>query len=104
MTKRSRTGAPFFDAIEKSWHPDVSGDIPFALKPNWMFTSSTANATHGSPHPYDTHVPILMYGPRWIKAAKVDQRVEVADIAPTLAALLGVTAPSSSEGKPLPLR
>ena len=45
-----------------------------------------------------------MYGPRWIKAAKVDQRVEVADIAPTLAALLGVAAPSSSEGKPLPLR
>jgi arylsulfatase A-like enzyme len=29
--------------------------------------------------------------------------VEVADIAPTLARLLGVREPSSSEGKPLPL-
>jgi len=104
LSRRSRTDAPFFNAIEKSWHPDVSGDIQVALKPNWMFTTSTANTTHGSPHPYDTHVPILMYGPAWIRAARVDQRVEVADIAPTLAGLLGVAAPASSEGKPLPLR
>ena len=104
LSKRSRTDAPFFNAIVKSWHPDVSGDIQVVLKPNWMFTSSTANTTHGSPHPYDTHVPILMYGPRWIRAARVDQRVEVADIAPTLAGLLNVPAPSMSEGKPLPLR
>jgi hypothetical protein len=33
----------------------------------------------------------------------VDSRVEVADIAPTLARLLGVPAPSASEGKLLPL-
>jgi arylsulfatase A-like enzyme len=59
--------------------------------------------THGSPHPYDTQVPILFYGPHWVKPGRVDQRVQVVDIAPTLARILGIPAPSSSEGKPLPL-
>jgi predicted AlkP superfamily pyrophosphatase or phosphodiesterase len=99
----SRAGAPFFDAMRKSWHRERSGDVQYALKPNWMFQSSSSNATHGSPHPYDTHVPILMYGPAWLKAARVDRRVETADLAPTLARLLGVAVPASAEGRPLPL-
>jgi arylsulfatase A-like enzyme len=68
-----------------------------------MMTSSTSVTTHGSAHPYDTNVPILFYGPRWIGAGRSDLRVEVADIAPTIAALLRIPAPSSAEGKPLPL-
>jgi arylsulfatase A-like enzyme len=34
---------------------------------------------------------------------RVDRRVEVVDIAPTLAALLGVAAPVTAEGQVLPL-
>jgi arylsulfatase A-like enzyme len=99
----SRAGAPFFDAMRKSWHPDVSGDVQFIFKPYWMSVSSTATTTHGSPHPYDTHVPILAWGPRWIKPGRVDSHVEVADVAPTVARWLGVPVPATSEGKPLPL-
>jgi arylsulfatase A-like enzyme len=87
--------------MRRSWHPDVSGDVQYTLKPNWMFGSAVA--THGSPHPYDTHVPIMVYGPRWVKSGRIDTRVEVADIAPTLARLLRVPAPAASEGRPLPL-
>jgi predicted AlkP superfamily pyrophosphatase or phosphodiesterase len=94
-------GAPYFQSLRRSWHPDVSAEIQYTVKPNWMFGS--AGATHGSPHPYDTHVPILVYGPKWVKPGRVDQRVEVVDIAPTLARLLNVPAPSASEGRPLPL-
>jgi arylsulfatase A-like enzyme len=68
-----------------------------------MFLSSTAIATHGSPYPYDTHVPILAWGPRWVKPGRVDTRVEEVDIAPTVAGWLGVPAPAASEGKALPL-
>jgi predicted AlkP superfamily pyrophosphatase or phosphodiesterase len=98
----SRAGAPYFDAMRKSWHEAVSGDVQYVLKPNWMFRSSSSNTTHGSPHRYDTHVPILFWGPAWMPAGRVDQRVEVADIAPTLARVLGVAAPSAAEGRPLP--
>ncbi|MDB5944774.1 MAG: alkaline phosphatase family protein [Ramlibacter sp.] len=97
----SRAGAPLFDALRKSWHPQVSGDVQYTLKPDFMFGSATA--THGSPHEYDSHVPILLWGPSWVGAGRVDTRVEVVDIAPTLAAILGVAPPPASEGKPLPL-
>jgi hypothetical protein len=99
----SRAGAPFFDAIRKTWHRELSGDLQMALKPYWMFGSSSSITTHGSPHPYDTHIPILFYGPQWVAPGRVDARVESADIAPTLARILGVPAPSASEGKALPV-
>jgi predicted AlkP superfamily pyrophosphatase or phosphodiesterase len=97
----SHAGQPFFKELRRSWHPDVSGDVQYTIKPNWMF--GNAVATHGSPHSYDTHVPILLYGPQWVRPGRVDARVEVVDIAPTLARLLRVPAPGASEGRPLPL-
>ncbi|TWO71568.1 alkaline phosphatase family protein [Caenimonas sedimenti] len=100
----SRAGAPFFEAMRKSWNRDISGDVQYALAANWMMTSSSSIATHGSPHPYDTNVPILAWGPRWVSPGQRAARVEVADIAPTLAAVLGVAPPSASEGRPLPFR
>jgi predicted AlkP superfamily pyrophosphatase or phosphodiesterase len=99
----SRVGAPFFEASRDAWHPDVSGEVQFTLKPYWMFGSSTSVTTHGSPHPYDQQVPILLYGPRWVKPGRVDTPVQVVDLAPTLARILHVPAPSSSEGRLLPL-
>jgi predicted AlkP superfamily pyrophosphatase or phosphodiesterase len=81
LASGSRTGAPFFDAIRKSWHPDLSGDVPYVLAPYWMMASNSAT-THGSPHPYDSHVPILLWGPRWVKPGRIDAPVEVVDIAP----------------------
>ncbi len=99
----SKAGQPFFEQIRKSWNREVSGDVEFTLKPNWMTTSSNP-ATHGSAHPYDTNVPILLYGPAWVRPGRIDTRVEVADIAPTLARILGIPGPAASEGKPLPLR
>jgi hypothetical protein len=102
LLTRSRAGAPFFGQMEKSWNRDVSGDVQYVLKAGWMMASSSI-ATHGSPHPYDTNVPILFYGPAWVKPGRIDTRVEVVDLAPTLARVLGVRAPSSAEGRPLPL-
>jgi len=99
----SRAGAPFFDQMRRSWHKDISGDVQYALKPYWMMTSSTSVATHGSPHAYDTNVPILMYGPKWLKPGRIDAHVETVQLAPTLARLLGVPAPASAEGGLLPV-
>jgi arylsulfatase A-like enzyme len=97
----SRAGAPLFDALRKSWNPELSGDLQVGLKPYWMYGAS--QTTHGSPYPYDTNVPLLIYGPSWVRAGRIDARVEMADVAPTLARLLGVAIPSSCEGQPLPL-
>jgi hypothetical protein len=99
----SRAGAPFFQQMQNSFNKQWSGDVQFAVKPLWMLSNSTTGTTHGSPHEYDTHVPMMLYGPRWIRPGRVDLRVEEADFAPTLAKLLNVPTPPSAEGKPLPL-
>ena len=98
----SREGAPYFAALQKAWHPTVSGDVQYAIKPHWGWGSRGTGAIHGSPYAFDSHVPILLYGPPWIGKGRIDNAVEVVDIAPTLAALLGIAAPSASEGRVLP--
>ena len=99
----SRPGAPSFDSMRNAWNRELSGDLQVGLKPYWMYGSGSNMTTHGSAHPYDTNVPILIYGPSWVPAGRVDRHVEIVDIAPTLARILQVPAPAASEGKPLPL-
>jgi len=95
---------PFLAQVRKTWNPDRSADVQMIVKEYWLFESRrTFAATHGSPYAPDYTVPILFYGPHWVGAGRVDTTVEVADIAPTLARLLQVPAPSGSEGKLLPL-
>ncbi|MEO5695400.1 MAG: alkaline phosphatase family protein [Usitatibacter sp.] len=98
----SKKGQPWFDPMEKTWNRERSGDVEFAFKPGWMTTTSNAT-THGSAHPYDTNVPILFYGPNWVRPGRRDGRVEEVDVAPTLARILGISAPPAAEGKPLPI-
>lgn len=93
---------PLFNALRNSWHPDVSGEVQYALKPNWMFGSTANVATHGSPYPYDTHVPLLIYGPGWYKPGRVDVPVDMTSVAPTLARLLGVARPTAALAGVLP--
>ena len=95
--------APLFNALRHSWHPDVSGDVQYALKPNWMFGSATNVATHGSPYAYDTQVPLLVYGPAWFKPGRVDVPVDMTSVAPTLAKLLGVARPNGAQADVLPI-
>jgi arylsulfatase A-like enzyme len=101
---RLPAGTPFLAQVRNTWHRERSADVEVVLKPWWLVDSRSGSAaTHGSPYAYDTHVPILFWGPRWFGAGQVDGRVEVTDIAPTLARFLSISPPAASEGKPLPL-
>ncbi|MBA2961465.1 MULTISPECIES: alkaline phosphatase family protein [Ramlibacter] len=100
LERGSLPDAPYFAAARRTWHPDVSGDVQYVLKQGWIATSNAA--THGSPYPDDTHVPLLLWGPHWVRAGRVDTPVAPVDLAPTLARVLGLPPPPSSEGKPLP--
>ena len=94
---------PHLTAMRKSWHPERAAPLQIIVKPNWLFSSRTAGSSHGTPYEYDQHVPILAWGERWVGRGEVTQRVEVADIAPTLAGILQVRVPAQAQGKPLPL-
>src|SRR5688572_12421262 len=49
--------------VARSFHPDRSGDVYVLLKPYHLATTALATGTgHGTPHPYHTHVPLVVYG------------------------------------------
>ena len=56
---------------------------------------------HGSPWPYDTHVPLLFHGTPFIKRSVSNERVSQQDVVPTLAALLGTAPPATAMGRVL---
>jgi len=44
-------------------------------------------------------VPLLFYGPPWILPGRIDTRVEISDVAPTLARILRIPPPASTEAR-----
>jgi predicted AlkP superfamily pyrophosphatase or phosphodiesterase len=57
-------------------------------------------AEHGSPYDDDAHVPLIFYGPGF-RRGRFAERALVADAAPTLARLLGVTPIERLDGRVL---
>jgi arylsulfatase A-like enzyme len=70
------------------------------LRENHVVTEGRVGTEHGSPYDYDTHVPLIFWGDR-IRPARYLEPVRTVDIAPTLAALLGVDAPADVDGDDL---
>ena len=81
-----------------SFNRERSGDVEVLLEPYWM--SGERGTTHGTPYSYDTHIPLVLMGPG-IRAGRYDGTVVLNDLAPTLASLLGVEAPSGASGRAL---
>ncbi|MBB4843250.1 putative AlkP superfamily pyrophosphatase or phosphodiesterase [Paucibacter oligotrophus] len=94
---------PYLAAMRKSWDPQRAAPVQVVVKPGWLFGSRVGGSSHGTPYAYDTHVPILGWGPAWLGQGEVKTPVEVADIAPTLAKILQVRAPAQAQGQVLPL-
>jgi hypothetical protein len=92
-------GGPASDAV-RSYYPDRSGDVYYFLEPYWLPSDGATGTGHGSPWRYDQQVPLLWYG-RGIRPGVQRGPASVADLAPTLSALLGLTAPGGAQGRVL---
>ena len=87
--------------VLRSYYPDRCGDVLIVLKPNWLLSSTfKTGTTHGSPYGYDTHVPLLVYGPG-VKAGIRRERVPPTAIAAIFAQSLGIKPPPDAEA-PVP--
>ena len=89
------------------FYPQRSGDVVVVFEPYSILfdppddsTDPLSSATHGSPYSYDTHVPLIIMG-RGFRPDKYWQAATPADLAPTLAHVLNVQAPSCSIGRVL---
>jgi arylsulfatase A-like enzyme len=102
FTKAALVGAatdsdPVQRAAALSHHPVNSGDLIMVPKPYWIASNDTA--THGTMQPYDQRVPVILYG-AGVKAGAYTSPATPADIAPTLARLVGVSF-GGTDGRPL---
>lgn len=92
---------PFARALSKSYYSPRSGDVFFQVRPGYVFGG--AGTDHFTVWNYDTSVPLLFYCAGITGGEHFDE-AGPQDIAPTLAHLLRVAAPSGSVGKVLKLR
>lgn len=87
---------PYLEAMRKSYDPTRAAQLQIVLKRNWIFSYRPGGSTHGSPYDYDTHVPLLFWGPGYVGQGEMKERVEIADLAPTLAGIAGLRAPAQA--------
>jgi hypothetical protein len=84
--------------VRRSFHPQRSGDVVLIEKPYYLITKYLTGTTHGTPHPYDTHVPLLVYGPGIRKGTRKDAVTPQA-AAVILARALGIAPPAQARAE-----
>ena len=86
-------------AINRRWYHQIPPDLPIelvvTLKQHYVW--GTLPATHGTPWDQDAHVPIVFYGAPF-KPGTYRQTARVVDMAPTLAAVIGVPVAEPIDG------
>ncbi len=93
---------PIMEMVTRAFRPGVSGNVYVVQEAyHRVFSGApSTTATHGTPYPYDTHVPVMFWG-AGIGAHRLDDKAGPEDITPTLAALLGIATPSGATGESL---
>lgn len=110
-----RPGDPFLVLYRNSWRPDRvprfplfsfdDGTSPIAEAGVMVRLAEGAvidldSVVHGSPYDYDRHVPLFFFGAEVVPGRSAE-KVRTTDLAPTLAALAGITPPATLDGRAL---
>lgn len=90
-------GEPYFRQLfANSFHPDRSPDFQIQYEAFYLDRIS-AGTSHGTPYEYDTWVPLIIVAPG-LEGREVQARVHTADLAPTLAGIMGIEVPDAVDG------
>ncbi|MES2124709.1 MAG: alkaline phosphatase family protein [Gemmatimonadota bacterium] len=105
FTPRSLAAAPKTDLEAMRWRrqlvPGFGWFVAVVAEPHYTFGGSKAETTHGTINLDDVRVPLLFRVPG-LPARRVERVVRTIDLAPSLAALLGIHPTERIEGVPLP--
>ena len=94
---------PIAEMVRQSVIPESCGDVVAVLKPYYLVgmpikdrkkdSAKNYATTHGSPHPYDTHVPLLIMG-QGVRPGIHEERVAPQAMAFILARMLQIEPPA----------
>ncbi len=91
---------PFMDRYKRSFYATRSPDVQLRFKEWSLVDAQPGGTSHGSPYRYDTHVPVVFFG-AGVRPGVHAAAVGTVDVAPTVAALLGVRVPDDVDGRSL---
>lgn len=94
--------AGLLEQVRLSFDAERSGDLVVVLQPYHLLSAPISprlaayRTTHGSPHPYDTHVPLLVLG-GGIRSGVREQRVPPQAVVPIMSRALRIAPPAGCD-------
>jgi hypothetical protein len=88
----------FLKMFARAYYPGRSGQIMLVPQQGYVLTRTNAplvSFMHGSPWDYDRNIPLLFFGPPFVRQGSYSRATSQQDIVPTLAALLKLPLPST---------
>jgi Type I phosphodiesterase / nucleotide pyrophosphatase len=106
-------GSEYMELVRRGFHEGRSGDVQMLLGP-WNSANYESeslklrrrdpNTSHASVWMYLERIPLVVYAPGLVEPSDSDERVTLADLAPTTAELIGFDEwPADRDGRALPL-
>ena len=100
MTGEKKTARPYADRFMRSYFKDRGEDFQVRYDEHALPSSRETGTSHGSAYDYDNKIPLLFWGVP-ANVNRVSTKAVLADLAPTMATILGVAIPTHVEGTPL---
>src|SRR5947208_14964973 len=92
----------FLEMFARAYFPGRTGQLLIVPREGDFITRADVAYMHGSPWTYDVAIPLMFAGPA-VKAGTYSTPAVQQDVAPTLAAALGVQMPPTTTGRVLPV-
>ena len=92
----------FLEMIARAYFPGRTGELLIVPREGDFITRPDVAYMHGSPWPYDVAIPLMFVGPS-VRTGRYSAPAVQQDVAPTLAAALGVQMPPTTTGRVLPV-
>jgi Type I phosphodiesterase / nucleotide pyrophosphatase len=94
----------FLEMFARAYFPGRNGQLLIVPREGDVITRLDPDVAymHGSPWAYDVSIPLMFVGPA-VRAGVYSMPAVQQDVAPTLAAALGVTMPPTATGRVLPV-
>jgi hypothetical protein len=93
----------WLEMFARGYFPGRSGQVFVVPKKGDFVTerSPLYRFMHGSPHEYDTRIPVLFHGSPFVNPGRYDVAAAQLDVAPTMAAIMRAPVPATMAGRVL---
>ena len=85
--------------LQQSFYATRSGDVVIDFMPGWIIEDNATRSASDAGYNYDRRVPLIIYGCG--VEGKYSRKVDITEVAPTIAHILGIEQPWASTANPL---